>query len=353
MSSPIPAWVVSGPLGCGKTTLIARLLATKPPEENWAVLLNEFSEAGIDALTVAAAARGAYDVRMVPGGCICCVGEADFRRNLLELVAARERPARIIVEPSGIGHPAGIVEELLMHQAQGGLRLEAVIGLVDAARVPLLRATDAEPARATAEIADVLALSKTDLADASCLREFESLAGALYPAKKWFGGIVRGELPNAAWDAIRRDRHGIAAEARASQRRPAQHAAARAHPAHEHAAHVEQVGDAERRSIEHLGYAGASWTFPPRVAFSREALSSALHRPRSMLDPALGDFQRLKAVLRVAEDEWVLLQRVGDECSMVSTAWRRDQRIELIVGADQAWDVAAWDDLWRRCRRDA
>ena len=72
-----------------------------------------------------------------------------------------------------------------------------------------------------------------------------------------------------------------------------------------------------------------------------------------MLDPALGDFQRLKAVLRVAEDEWVLLQRVGDECSMVSTAWRRDQRIELIVGADQAWDVAAWDDLWRRCRRDA
>ena len=64
MRPPIPAWVVTGPLGCGKTTLIAGLLAAKPAQERWAVLLNEFSDAGIDALTVAAAARGPYDVRL-------------------------------------------------------------------------------------------------------------------------------------------------------------------------------------------------------------------------------------------------------------------------------------------------
>ena len=55
MAEPIPAHVVTGPLGSGKTTAIARLLAAKPPGQNWVVLLNEFSEAGIDALTVASA----------------------------------------------------------------------------------------------------------------------------------------------------------------------------------------------------------------------------------------------------------------------------------------------------------
>ena len=41
--------VITGPLGSGKTTVISRLLAGKPAEENWVVLLNEFSDAGIDA----------------------------------------------------------------------------------------------------------------------------------------------------------------------------------------------------------------------------------------------------------------------------------------------------------------
>jgi G3E family GTPase len=166
------------------------------------VLLNEFSDAGIDALTVAAAARGAYDVRMVPGGCICCVGEQDFRRNSLQLVAADSRPTRIIVEPSGIGHPAGIVEELLTHEAAGGLRLEAVIGLVDADRVALLDADDSEPARAAAEIADALALTKADRADARALQKFSSVANSLYPAKLWFGAITDGVLPAAVRELL-------------------------------------------------------------------------------------------------------------------------------------------------------
>ena len=111
MSGPVPVWVVTGPLGCGKTTILAHLMADKPPDKRWVVLLNEFTDAGIDALTVAAAAQGAYDVRLVPGGCLCCAGEADFRRTLQELLAPEGNPpARILVEPSGIGHPAGIVE---------------------------------------------------------------------------------------------------------------------------------------------------------------------------------------------------------------------------------------------------
>ena len=204
MSAPIPAWVVTGPLGCGKTTLIAGLLAAKPAHERWAVLLNEFSDAGIDALTVAAAARGPYDVRLVPGGCLCCAGEADFRRTLRELVEG-DRPDRIVVEPSGIGHPAGIVEELLAHQAAGGIVLEAVLGLVGPSEAGGLdEAERVELARATAEIADLLALAKADAA--TCARRGLRVGGGrLVPGQA--GGRPRGARP-VAGGAARRDGRG-------------------------------------------------------------------------------------------------------------------------------------------------
>lgn len=353
MSAPIPAWVVAGPLGCGKTTLIAQLLANKPADENWAVLLNEFSDAGIDALTVAAAARGAYDVRMVPGGCICCVGEQDFRRNLLELVAAESRPARIIVEPSGIGHPAGIVEELLMHEAAGGLRLEAVIGLVDADRVVLLESDDTEPARAAAEIADVLALTKADRADALTLQKFSTLANSLYPAKRWFGPVEGGVLPAAARAVLARtgrENDGSADPSDAIRRdaatrlmRPALHAAAR----HDHgtvAAAVStqiaaQVGPGERRDVDLLEHHGAAWTFPRSVSFSPALLDEASKKITAV---------RIKAVVRVAEDEWCLLQSVDGRVSRAPTAWRRDNRIEVIAIAGQDFEPAEWDAEWLR-----
>ena len=203
MSGPVPVWVVTGPLGCGKTTILAHLMADKPPDERWVVLLNEFTDAGIDALTVAAAAQGAYDVRLVPGGCLCCAGEADFRRTLQELLAPEgDPPARILVEPSGIGHPAGIVEELLAHQAAGRLVLEGVLGLVDAAALPPetpsspTSALDerAELARASADIADVLVLAKADLATPAERAAFERYSASLFPTKRAAGFVDHGRL---------------------------------------------------------------------------------------------------------------------------------------------------------------
>ncbi|WP_274517434.1 GTP-binding protein, partial [Yersinia pestis] len=39
--------LITGFLGCGKTTTIRHLLAQKPEHEKWAVLVNEFGEIGI------------------------------------------------------------------------------------------------------------------------------------------------------------------------------------------------------------------------------------------------------------------------------------------------------------------
>jgi hypothetical protein len=62
--------IVTGSFGAGKTTAIRRLMAAKPSDELWVVILNEFTDAGLDALTVAQSAQGRYDVRLVSGGCL-------------------------------------------------------------------------------------------------------------------------------------------------------------------------------------------------------------------------------------------------------------------------------------------
>lgn len=356
MSAPIPAWVVTGPLGCGKTTLIAGLLAAKPAHERWTVLLNEFSDAGIDALTVAAAARGPYDVRLVPGGCLCCAGEADFRRTLRELVEG-DRPDRIVVEPSGIGHPTGIVEELLAHQAAGGIVLEAVLGLVGASEAGGLDdAERAALARATAEIADLLALAKADLATPAQRAEFEAAAAAMFPAKRAIGLIEDGRLPTvlrAAMDAAPRGAEvfdfrsvteaGIRPHAHETERRHAAHPPAPPPSAVEVAT---AAGSGERRDFIHLGRHGASWVFPAAVSFSEARVIAALGADTDGV-AGLGRPERIKAVLRVDDDEWVLVQRVGGRVTLAPTAWRRDNRIEVQLGPGSAWDPRAWDALWR------
>jgi G3E family GTPase len=341
-TTPIPAHVITGPLGSGKTTLIARLLAEKPLVENWVVLLNEYSEAGIDALTVAAAARGAYDVRLIPGGCLCCTGEDDFRRNLQRLVT-EVRPARVLVEPSGIGHPAGIVEELLAYESAGRLRLESIVSLVDPARLAAALDGSDPLLRDQIDIGDALVLSKADLADATQVESFATLVARANPVKAWSGPSVGGELPRAALEA---GRGGSRAAARAMSR-PGSHAAASGgRVAHEHGTHRDvdggdtvSIAGGERRGVRHLGRPGASWWFGRGVCFDEA-------RVLGLLGQAVRGFARFKAVLRVAEDRWLLAQHEGGALTLRESSWRRDSRAELIAQAGQPVDWPVLDAVF-------
>lgn len=348
--TPIPAWVITGPLGCGKTTVIARWLAEKPADENWVVLLNEYTDAGIDALTVAAAAQGAYDVRLVPGGCLCCAGEADLRRNLQDLVE-RVRPAGILVEPSGIGHPGGIVEELLAHEAAGNIRLCGVIGLVD----PTHLDRSDETSIAVREICDAWVLTKADVASPEHIQRFRAIASELFPAKSWLGEIVQGELPESLLQAIDRGRSDRPIAA--SHSRPHSHALERERASSHAHAHAEtdspsSRGDSiDRREFHHLDRHGARWVFPRAMSFVEVRLLTLLSSDLSLFDPGLSRPERLKAVIRVDEDAWLLVQMVEGRLSMQPTSWRRDNRIEVQLSAGAEWDLEAWDRLWTRCLR--
>jgi len=59
---------------------------------------------------------------------------------------------------------------------------------------------------------------------------------------------------------------------------------------------------------------------------------------------------RLKGVFRVGEDDWVLAQAGDQFFDLRPTSWRRDSRVELLVGGAEAFEVADWDAGWLQCQ---
>lgn len=131
MLQNIPTHVIAGPLGAGKTSLIRQLMAQRPTGERWAVLINEFGQIGLDAALLATAQDG-IALGEVAGGCLCCVNGAPFQIGLGRLLR-RSKPHRLFIEPSGLGHPAQLLEQLNEAPWRGVLDVQPSIMVLDAA----------------------------------------------------------------------------------------------------------------------------------------------------------------------------------------------------------------------------
>ncbi len=126
-STPVPAVVIGGWLGAGKTTLVNHLLR-HAGGQRLAVLVNDFGELVIDAdLIDGSAADG--EVLALAGGCICCSFGADLLSALQQVLRRDPRPDRVLIEASGVGLPAAIARTARLAQ---GLQLEGIVVLADA-----------------------------------------------------------------------------------------------------------------------------------------------------------------------------------------------------------------------------
>lgn len=328
------AHIITGSFGAGKTTAIRRLMASKPENELWVVVLNEFTDAGLDALSVAAAARGAADVRLVTGGCLCCVGELDFGRQLREILR-HLKPVRLLIEPSGAGHAADIVDELSIYEKQRAMTLDSVVCLVDsldAARI--LGSRDANE-WSQVQSADVLLMSKADLAAAPDLQAFEQIAAAQYPAKRYVGRCQHGELPVEAMQPYFRGPSFSLVRDEGDSGLP------RTTPF--------PVGGlcGSETQVAQLGLWAVSWLLPRELTFSRVVVEPRLNWINEAYRGAL---RRFKAVLRTGPGPSWLVQSHGRGISGEDSAYRRDSRIEIILNAPP---TAEFLDAWRSMLREA
>lgn len=160
----VPTNIITGFLGVGKTSAILSLMKDKPQNERWAILVNEFGEIGIDGSLVQGQHKDKQQVfiREVPGGCMCCAAGLPMQIALNQLLS-EARPDRLLIEPTGLGHPKEVLEVLSTEHYRQVLSLQKTITLVDARRLSDSRYTQHDTFNQQISIADTIVGNKFDL----------------------------------------------------------------------------------------------------------------------------------------------------------------------------------------------
>jgi len=318
MTEPIPTHVILGFLGVGKSTAILDLLRRKPDDERWAVLVNEFGEVGIDGALMEG--RGAA-VKEIPGGCMCCVAGLPMQIGLNMLIQ-REKPDRLLIEPTGLGHPAKILETLTGEFYRDTLELASTLCLVDPTRLVEEKVRNNVHFRDQAAVADVLVANKTDLCGPEDLQRFREWAASFEPPKARIEETVSGQLELSWLMGPHQDR-------------PATDPHAHDH----HHNHDDQPGEAPPLSetpwqcVSNEGDAHYScgWRIHPDRVFEHDAVLAFCHG---------GEWQRLKGVVRT-ERGWLTLNLADGMLSVQPVDEAAENRLEIID--DDPLDSAALD----------
>ncbi|MCF1429019.1 MAG: GTP-binding protein [Shewanella sp.] len=170
----VPVNVITGFLGSGKTSFIQRLLAAKPANERWAVLINEFGEIGLDAALLGRQTDKRVIVGEVAGGCMCCAAGVSTQVAVTQILS-RAKPDRLLIEPTGLGHPDQILKLLRSEFLVNVLALKSTLCLVDASRLKDARYTEHEIFRRQLAVADLVLASKADSYGSQQIQELGAL----------------------------------------------------------------------------------------------------------------------------------------------------------------------------------
>ena len=182
MTGRIPVTLVTGFLGCGKTTLINAALRM-PELTRTLVVVNEFGEVGLDHQLYAASDD---TVVVLENGCLCCTVKSDLVATLNAQYHDRQAgriPAfdHVVIETSGLAEPGPVLQAFLSEPTLDGLyRVASVLTLVDAVNWRATVANHDEAVRQVA-LADQIVITKLDLAG-DVLGELQTELATLNPS---------------------------------------------------------------------------------------------------------------------------------------------------------------------------
>lgn len=354
--------LITGFLGAGKTTLIKHLLTQIPDGERWAVLVNEFGEIGLDQTLLEASLNDGLDnrqkrskniaIKQVAGGCVCCATSAAFQVALNALIKA-QNPDRILIEPTGLGHPRNILKQLNGPHYKTVLDIEPSICLLDARNLGDERYTLHPNFIEQVTMADILVASKCETYQPDDWQAFDLYLGELEPAKKRVEKISHGQL-SLSQLSIKQEVSAVTATLDECCSHHANHESTQHHHADHvsthHLDHSHQDGRALNK--DKSSYSGQedfyfnvsqdglnmAWVFPSKSVFDLSLLESVLEKLHAM-----ENVLRMKGVFKLVSGAVLLNSTQRDFSVDKSEVKQTESKLELILSAD--FDVNNQDQI--------
>lgn len=229
----IPVTLLTGFLGSGKTTLLNQLLNHSGMKDT-AVIINELGSTGLDHILARTVESQhiADNTVLLESGCLCCTLSNELADTMRDLFFKRQLEAiprftRLVIETTGMADPGPILSNLLNEPViSSTYRLDAVVVTIDSL-YGLQQIRDQGEARKQAAVADVLLLTKSDLANDEQLDVLSHALHALNPGATQYR-ISHGNIdPAAIIDAGLFDPSGKQAQPQRWLRAPTRTKAAR------------------------------------------------------------------------------------------------------------------------------
>lgn len=309
--------LITGFLGSGKTTSILHLLANKDPAEKWAVLVNEFGEVGIDGALLADS--GAM-VKEIPGGCMCCVNGLPMQVGLNTLLR-QGKPDRLLIEPTGLGHPKQILDLLTAPVYEPWLELRTTLCLLDPRQLLDEKAIGNDNFRDQLASADIIVANKSDRATAESEAAFEAWWQQAGGGRRYVR-TTQGNIDGALLDLPRLNQTQLPASEEHSHSHGAkQGLAALSLPEHQR----------WRRNLNSgQGHQACGWIFDADTVFDTIGI---LEWAR------LAPVERVKGIMRTP-DGLVRINRQGEDFFIeTQNVAPPDSRIELISAVNTDWNA--------------
>ncbi|MDA9287361.1 cobalamin biosynthesis protein CobW [Amylibacter sp.] len=133
MLQKIPATVVTGFLGAGKTTLIRHMLQNAHGKRI-ALIINEFGDLGVDGDILKGCGDDTCtpdDIMELSNGCICCTVADDFIPTIKSLLERDNKPDHIVIETSGLALPQPLIRAFNWPEISTKVTVDGVITVVD------------------------------------------------------------------------------------------------------------------------------------------------------------------------------------------------------------------------------
>lgn len=327
----IPTNLIVGFLGSGKTTAIMKLIDQRSTGENWSILINEYGIVSIDHTLVDSPRKG-VEVAELGGGCACCTLAFEFQPLLANFIR-RTKPDRLILEPSGVSHPAKVVDILRSPRFSGSIDLRNIICLVDPKDAEDPRWRDSEVFQDQVQMADIVILNWTDKRDRELIDRCRAWVESFKPPKQLIlessFGAIDFQLLDMEFDTVCfplfADAHPTPESGNAEL--PALDLVSDSSHHHEHVSEGQPATapfphHPLRFQNDGPGYDACGWIFHVDDAFDRDELLDLLGHVHPIV--------RLKGVFR-CEDDWWSINRAKEGTSYATSAYRRDSRLEIIL----------------------